>query len=193
MEPVHPAGQGTAPDFMARTLAQLVPDWSVATTASGWIAGGNDACVRVDVDPRRWRTARWTVTGQRGDPATADRELPEVTFTFPWDDFRAAEADRVVAALRAFGVLPEPAGEFQWGVRTTYADGSQGIDWANEDEARDFLAHYAEYDAEPHMQHFRTRELVRRPIAAGEIEVAESDYGTRRRAADERVKNRHPA
>lgn len=89
-------------------------------------------------------------------------------------------------------VMEAIAGEFQWGVRTTYADGSQGIDWVNEDEARDFLALSAEYDAEPHMQHLRTRELVRRPIVAGEIDVAESDYDTRRQAADERVMNRRP-
>jgi hypothetical protein len=79
--------------------------------------------------------------------------------------------------------------EFQWGVRTTYTDDSQGVDWSNEGEAGVFLLHYADYDAEPAM-HVRTRELVRRPIVAGEIEVAESDYAARRRAADERAKDR---
>lgn len=112
-----------------------------------------------------------------------------------WSLAQGDKAERLAddwARVASAMVVEAIAGEFQWGVRTTYADGSQGIDWTNEDEARDFLRSYAEYDAEPHMRHFSTRELVRRPVAAGEIEVAESDYDARRRASDERVKNRHP-
>jgi hypothetical protein len=90
---------------------------------------------------------------------------------------------------RPAGQAPAIADEVQWGVRTTHTDGSQGTDWSSEGEARSFLAHYADYDGEQHM-HIRTRELVRRPIAAGNLEVAESDYATRRAAADERAKGR---
>jgi hypothetical protein len=76
--------------------------------------------------------------------------------------------------------------ELQWGVRTVYADGSQGIDWTNEDDARSFLSYYAEHDSEPGMRVAR-RDLVCRPIVPGDIEVVETDYPSRRRAAEERV------
>ena len=76
--------------------------------------------------------------------------------------------------------------EYQWGVRTVYADDSQGVEWMNEDDARDFLTYYAESDAEPAMR-VRSRELVCRPIEPGEMKVAESHYAELRQAADERV------
>lgn len=81
--------------------------------------------------------------------------------------------------------------EYQWGVRTTYADDSGGIEWTNEDEARSFLSSYADYDAEPGMR-VKSRELVRRPIAPGEVEVAESNYAELRQAADNRASLRRP-
>ena len=76
---------------------------------------------------------------------------------------------------------------YQWGVRTVYMDDSRGIDWTNEDDARSFLAYYADYDAAPAMS-IRSRELVRRLIDPGDIEVVDSDYATRRHAADERLR-----
>jgi hypothetical protein len=79
--------------------------------------------------------------------------------------------------------------EYQWGVRTVYADGSGGTEWSNEDEARSFLASYSDYDAEPGMR-VRSRELVRREILPGAVEVVDCDYAERRRRADERVKQR---
>ena len=81
---------------------------------------------------------------------------------------------------------PTGSQEFQWGVRTTYTDGSQGTDWTNEDDASSFLVHYAEYDAAPAM-HVQTRELVRRPVVAGDVEVIESSYAERRAAAAQRL------
>jgi hypothetical protein len=109
-----------------------------------------------------------------------------------WGLAHGDQAERLAgnwARVASGMVLEALASEHQWGVRTTYTDGSQGIDWSDEEEARSFLLSYSDYDAEPHM-HVRTRELVRRPIVAGEIEVSESDYDTRRQAADGRVKNR---
>lgn len=81
--------------------------------------------------------------------------------------------------------------EYQWGVRTQYVDGSGGIEWSNEEEARSFLAYYSDADAEPVMR-VESRELVRRVIEPGGVEVAESVYAERRRAADERVSARPP-
>ncbi len=79
--------------------------------------------------------------------------------------------------------------EYQWGVRTTYTDGSSGIEWTSEDEARAFLTYYADSDALPVMR-VRSRELVRRLIEPGEVEVAESNYAARRQASDERLRAR---
>lgn len=84
---------------------------------------------------------------------------------------------------------PEPVVEYQWGVLTVYEDGTRGIDWTNEEEARSFLIHYADYDAEPAMR-VKSRELVKRRIEPGVMEVAPSDYAARRQAADERVATR---
>lgn len=107
-EPVHPAGAGTAPDLMARALALVVPTWGVVTTQASWIAADPDLAVnravRVDVDPRHWKRARWAVSGQHGGSGAI--EVPEISFSYAWHGFRANEADRVIAALRAFGVLP---------------------------------------------------------------------------------------
>jgi hypothetical protein len=77
--------------------------------------------------------------------------------------------------------------EYQWGVRTEYADGSGDIEWSNEDEARGFLAYYAVPDAHAAMK-VRSRELVRRPIVPGHVEAVESDYAERRQAAENRAK-----
>lgn len=90
----------------------------------------------------------------------------------------AAEAEPIAAHGQ-----DREAAEYQWGVRTTYMDGSQGTDWTNEGEATNFLTHYAWYDTSRAM-HVQTRELVRRPVAAGAIEVVESSYAELRAAAD---------
>ncbi len=79
--------------------------------------------------------------------------------------------------------------EYQWGVRTQYADGSSGTDWTNEDDAQAFLSSYADYDASPFMG-VKNRELVRRPIQAGDVEVVESCYTERRAAAEARDQDR---
>ncbi len=71
--------------------------------------------------------------------------------------------------------------EYQWGVRTVYTDDSHGVDWTNEDDAVSFLTYYAECDAEPALR-VRFRELVRRPIDPGQIEVVGSRYAERRQA-----------
>lgn len=76
--------------------------------------------------------------------------------------------------------------ETQWGVRTTYTDGSVGIDWGGKDDARSFLDYYADYDGNAGMR-VKTRELVRRTIVVtGPVEVVESRYREAREAADVR-------
>ncbi len=113
----HPAGAGTPPDLAVQAIARELDErWQITTTPSSWLAVTIDGtCVRVDVDARWGRTVRWTVTGQRVDPAGSDTDDPEVHFAHTWDGFTAAAADRVVAALRAFGVLPQPSGTGQEG------------------------------------------------------------------------------
>lgn len=87
-------------------------------------------------------------------------------------------------AWLAAWVTPPPALR-QWGVRTTYTDGSVGTDWTNRDDAESFLNHYAEADANPGMR-VRVRELVMRRILAGDVEVVASGYAQLRSDTEKR-------
>jgi hypothetical protein len=88
-------------------------------------------------------------------------------------------------ARQGYVIVPTGAADVQWGVRTTCTDGSQGVDWTNEDDAVSFLHYYAEHDVRPEMR-VRVRELVRRPVAAGDLEVVASQYDERRANAEQR-------
>lgn len=113
--------------------------------------------------------------------------------------FRSGSGYGILDVLAGMSVLPVELSpsytralestrrEIQWGVRTTYTDGSVGTDWTSEDEARSFLSYYADHDGLPGM-HIADRELVCRPISVfGDVEHVSCGYRQARDSADQRA------
>ncbi len=99
----HPAGLGTAPERMVRRLAGVLDgEWeAMVIEPCSWQAetAGGRRHVRVDIDPRFREVTAWQVSGRLAGRI-------EVTVRAMWEPFGEADADRAMAALRAFGVLP---------------------------------------------------------------------------------------
>lgn len=105
-QPVHPAGVGSAPECLVRTLLSSVPaSWQVYVDDLRWVGGVKEAAAGVIVraDPELetfsvwgWRPPLWPAGGR---DASCRLELPRYGFT-------SAAADAVLQMLRGLQVLP---------------------------------------------------------------------------------------